>query len=64
MRNVIELEPEYFVYFKEDQRQDTTKNGIIQECQYCKFPILTDDEDYYILNCNDCTYLAIRDNCL
>lgn len=49
---------------KEDQRQDETKPGIIQECMYCGVPILTDDKDFDILNCESCMSYAILKNCM
>ncbi|MFA5409374.1 MAG: hypothetical protein WC343_11440, partial [Bacilli bacterium] len=49
---------------KEDQRQDKTLPGVVQPCQYCGVPLLTDDNDFDILNCEGCMSEAIYRNCM
>ncbi len=49
----------------EDYRNDTTKTGELQPCQYCGTALLVDeDADWDILNCEDCHSHAIYVNCM
>jgi len=60
-----EFDPETVDLSKvEDTRSNLDLPGILQPCQYCGKAVLTDDEEYEILNCEDCMGHAIWDNCM
>ncbi len=49
----------------EDYREDPTKTGELQPCQYCGTALLVDKgADWDILNCEDCHPHAIYVNCM
>lgn len=51
----------------EDYRNDTSKDGVIERCQYCGTPVRTDyDGQYDILTCESpkCIDWAILKNCM
>jgi hypothetical protein len=49
----------------EDQREDETKDGVLEPCMYCGKAIRIDAyEQWDILNCEDCMGVAILKNCM
>jgi hypothetical protein len=49
----------------DDFRDDMSKVGEIQECQYCYKPVRTDEGAHFeIINCEDCMSYAIHQNCM
>lgn len=49
----------------EDYREDSTKPGVLEPCQFCGKALRIDRETQYdILNCEDCMGISILTNCL
>lgn len=64
-KKLISYDDDYEVIEGNDEREDLSKKGVVEECQYCGEPIRIDeDSDYTILNCDDCMNVAIWDNCM
>jgi hypothetical protein len=50
---------------EDDFRDDLTKVGEIQECQYCSKPLRVDEgATFDIINCSDCHSYAVYQNCM
>src|SRR5690606_11037358 len=50
---------------EDDFRNDLTKVGEIQECQYCNKPLRVDEgATFDIINCESCMDYAILQNCM